>query len=136
MTDLQTRITNANPATDDDFDEDGLPSFSAVWLAAERAPIVARRRPQVRFVRTVVATPRGWVALASTAGAAVVATLVLSAGTAPSVAQAFPILTKRATDLSGTSVAGTPATGCPRPSFPRRSRTHTRSRSRTAIPVT
>ena len=108
MTDLQTRIRNANPITEDDFNEDDLiPSFDAVWLAAQRAPLPARRRPQVRFVRTVVTTPRGWVALAGAAGAAVVAALVLSAGTAPSVAQAFPILTKRTTDLGGTSVAGT-----------------------------
>jgi hypothetical protein len=100
MTDLHTRVRNANPASEDDFGEDALPSFDAVWLAVQRAPIAAGRRPQVRFVRTVVATPRGWVALAGTAGAAVVAALVLSAGTTPSVAQAFPILASTQTEVA------------------------------------
>jgi hypothetical protein len=46
-------------------------------------------------------TPRGWVALAGTTSAAVVAVLVFSAGTSPAPAQAFPILRTHGTDISG-----------------------------------
>jgi hypothetical protein len=102
MTDLEAQIRAVNPMGVNDLTEDDLPSFDVVWLAAERASLTPRRGPRVRFVRTALTTRRGWIALASTTGtgAAVVAALVLSAGTAPTPAQAFPILKKRGIDIS------------------------------------
>jgi hypothetical protein len=102
MSELQTRIARANPRPESDRGVDDLiPPFAAIWLAARRAPTPVRRRPAVRFARIVVSTPRGWVALAAAGAAVVVAALVLSAGTAPSSAQALPIFSTPATDLSG-----------------------------------
>ncbi len=98
MSELQTRIENANPRPDCGGD-DLIPPFDAIWLQAQRAPTPVRRKPPVRFARTVVRTPRGWVAIAGTAASAAVAAVVLSAGTAPSVAQAFPILGTTSVDL-------------------------------------
>lgn len=102
MTDLEAQIRAVNPTGVDDLTEDDLPSFDVVWLAAERAPLTPRRGPRVRFLRTALTTRRGWIALASTTGtgAAVIAALVLSAGTASTPAQAFPILQKRGIDIS------------------------------------
>jgi len=102
MTDLEAQIRAVNPIGVNDLTEDDLPSFDVVWLAAERAPITPNRGPRMRFVRSALTTRRGWIALASTTGtgAAVVAALVLSAGTAPTPAQAFPILNKRGIDIA------------------------------------
>jgi hypothetical protein len=102
MTDLEAQIRAVNPISVSDLTEDDLPSFDVVWLAAERAPLTPRRGPRARFVRSVLTTRRGWIALASTtgAGAAVLAALVLSAGTSPTPAQAFPILKQRGIDIS------------------------------------
>jgi len=99
MTDLDAQIRAVNPIGASDLREDDLPLFDEVWLAVQQAALSARRRRRVPFVRTALTTPRGWVALAGTIGAAVVAVLVLSAGTAPTAAQAFPILNKRGSDI-------------------------------------
>jgi hypothetical protein len=101
MTDLEAQIRAVNPLRVSDLREDDLPLFNAVWLAVEQAALSARRRPRMGFVlRTALRTPRGWVALAATTGAVVVAVLVLSAGTTPTDAQAFPILNQRGSDIS------------------------------------
>ena len=101
MTDLKDRIGAANPITEDDLSEDDLtPSLDAVWMAVESESVPTRHSPRTRYVRTVMATRRGWVALAGTTSAAVVAVLVFSAGTSPAPAQAFPILRTHGTDIS------------------------------------
>jgi hypothetical protein len=103
MTDLDARIRAVNPIGVSDLRKDDLPSFEVVWLAAERASLTPHRRSRVRLARNALTTRRGRIALAGTSGtgAAVVAALVLSAGTAPTPAQAFPILKKRGIDISG-----------------------------------
>lgn len=63
-----------------------------------------RHIPQVRFVRAVLATRRGWIAVAGAAGAAVIAALVFTAGAAPSAAQALPILATKTIDLRGRGI--------------------------------
>jgi hypothetical protein len=107
MTDLEAQIRAVNPMGVNNLTEDDLPSFDVVWQAAERASLTPHRGPRLCFVRTVLTTRRGWIALAGTTGtgAAVVAALVLSAGTAPTPAQAFPILKKRGVDISSNASA-------------------------------
>jgi hypothetical protein len=71
MSDLQARIAAANPITEDDLSEDDLtPALDAVWLAVEGESVPTRHSPRTRYVRSVMATPRGWVALAGTTSAA------------------------------------------------------------------
>jgi hypothetical protein len=102
MSDLDARITAVNPVGVTDLGEDDLPSFDVVWLEAQRAPLAAHSSPQARFVQTTLRKTRARIALVSTTGtgAAVAAAIVLSAGTTPTSAQAFPILNKRGTDIS------------------------------------
>ena len=91
MTDVMTRLAAANPVADADATHASLTgALERVRAAPAGAP---RREPQAQLVR-------GGLALAATAGAATVGVFVLSVGTGPSPAQAFPILREHGTDIS------------------------------------
>jgi hypothetical protein len=65
-----------------------------------------RRGPAARFASAVATTPRCWIAIAATGGAAVIAALALSAGTTPTPAQAFPILKQHPIDVTSVLARG------------------------------
>jgi hypothetical protein len=67
----------------------------------------ARRGPAARFASALATTPRGWIAIAASCGAGVVAVLALNAGTAPTPSAVLPILSKPPIDVTAMLARGT-----------------------------
>ncbi|HUY58502.1 MAG TPA: hypothetical protein VMV16_02215 [Solirubrobacteraceae bacterium] len=94
MTDVLDQVAAHNPVRADDLRREGLTlSFEDLWRHLNHAQPQPHRRP-LRLSHPAV------VGGAASALAATLAAALLSAGGAPSVAQAFPILASPAVDLS------------------------------------
>jgi hypothetical protein len=94
VTDVLDQVAAQNPVRADDLRREGLTlSFEDVWRRLNHAQPQQQKRP-LRLRRPVL------VGGAASAVAATLAAVLLSAGGAPSVAQAFPILASPTVDLS------------------------------------
>jgi hypothetical protein len=94
MTDVLEQVAAHNPVLVDDLRREGLTlSFEDLWRNLNHAQPQQHRRP-LRLRRPAV------VGGAASALVATLAAVLLSAGGAPSVAQAFPILASPTVDLS------------------------------------